>query len=277
MGLKTTPRRAAHSTSQSPMLCRDRWRPASPGQLLRAGRHGGPALRQESIISGSPLIQWSRVPGRGFCSRLAERNEPFWALATLMLRELSSLVNRPVRDPHDLHHPHRSCVVVDRLHHAHGRVPGRGCGVGGQTQTARRIGLPVCVSVRIRVEESLPCRSIHGQPCRSYLPDRPPLGPVEPGCWPSSRPRVTVLTAATGRSDRRRRRRRLHHDLTRLPQRPCVTGRRSRMQARAARHRTIMIAGYRLYGYGRHGYGRRVGANDRGCTGSGDGAEASLR
>ena len=28
-----------------------------------------------------------------------ERNEPFRALATLMLRELSFLVNRPVRDP----------------------------------------------------------------------------------------------------------------------------------------------------------------------------------
>jgi hypothetical protein len=62
-----------------------------------------------------------------------ERNEPFRSLATLMLRELSSLVNRPVRDPHDLSHSYGSCVVIDWLHHAHGRVPGRGRGVGGQS------------------------------------------------------------------------------------------------------------------------------------------------
>jgi hypothetical protein len=62
-----------------------------------------------------------------------ESNEPFRVLATLMLRELSSLVNRPVRAPHDLSHSYGSCVVIDWLHHAHGRVPGRGRGVGGQS------------------------------------------------------------------------------------------------------------------------------------------------
>jgi hypothetical protein len=74
------------------------------------------------------------MPSLGrFLLAARERNEPFRALATLMLRELSFLVNRPVRDPHDLSHSYGSCVVIDWLHYAHGRVPGRGCGVGGQT------------------------------------------------------------------------------------------------------------------------------------------------
>ena len=63
-GLENFARRAAHSTSQSPMLCRDRWRPASPGQLLRAGRRWPCSTARGSIAYGSPpcsASRWSRV------------------------------------------------------------------------------------------------------------------------------------------------------------------------------------------------------------------------
>jgi len=65
MGLKTSPgaRRIRHLRA---LCC----------AVTGGGRHhrasycalddGGPALRQESIISGSPLIQWSRVLGEVF-------------------------------------------------------------------------------------------------------------------------------------------------------------------------------------------------------------------
>jgi hypothetical protein len=65
------------------MLCRDRWRPASPGQLLRAGRRRScSAAREHHLRIAS--YQMEPCPGRSFCSLLSKRNEPFQLFATLM-------------------------------------------------------------------------------------------------------------------------------------------------------------------------------------------------
>jgi hypothetical protein len=53
---------------------------------------GGHALLGSCVDTRAP--SWTK-----FLFATAKRNEPFGVLATLMVRELSFLVNRPVRDP----------------------------------------------------------------------------------------------------------------------------------------------------------------------------------
>jgi hypothetical protein len=92
---------------------------------------------------------------------------------------------------HDLRHSDRTPLVGCFLHHAHGRIIGRLCGVRRASCRLGAVGVPTCFSCAFCTARRIACPLIYDQRSRPCRLDREPSRPIEicslQGSQPASR------------------------------------------------------------------------------------------